>query len=175
MSQIRTNSLVPAGGIPAGASGGGIIQIVSTTKVDAASTTSSTYSDITGLSLNITPRSTSNKVLVIFHTNHGHTGSSSTTAFRILRGGVDIAKGTYAGYGTGATSGGRISQADGGNASQWSMTHLDSPATTSATTYKIQWATQGSTAYLNRAGDSSASGLDRVTSVSSITLMEVSG
>jgi len=39
MSQVRTNSIVPAGGIPGGASGGGIIQCVSTTKTDIFSST----------------------------------------------------------------------------------------------------------------------------------------
>ena len=65
MSQLRTNSIVPVGGIPAGASGGGIIQVVQTVKTDDASTTSNSYTDITGLSVTITPRSTSNKILII--------------------------------------------------------------------------------------------------------------
>ena len=40
MSQIKVDSIVPSGGLPAGSSGGGIIQIVSATKTDAFSSTS---------------------------------------------------------------------------------------------------------------------------------------
>ena len=46
MSQLKVNSIVPAGGLPSGANGG-IIQVVSTTKTDAFSTTSSSFTDIT--------------------------------------------------------------------------------------------------------------------------------
>ena len=151
MSQLRTNSIVPVGGIPAGASGGGIIQIVQTVKTNDASTTSNSYTDITGLSVTITPRSTSNKILIMMNVNIGHS-TNATTGFRIIRGAsTDIASGTYAGSGySAATVGGRISVSDDGNLFAFSMQYLDSPATTSATTYKIQWKTSGGTIYINR-------------------------
>jgi hypothetical protein len=73
MSQLRTNSIVPVGGIPAGASGGGIIQVVDASTSTATSTTSTIPFDSTIpqstegtelLTVSITPRSTSNKLII---------------------------------------------------------------------------------------------------------------
>ena len=75
MSELRTNRIVPRDGLPAGASGG-IIQVKSTTKTDTFSTTSSSYTDITGLSVSITPTRSDSKIL-IFVTVHG-VGNAST-------------------------------------------------------------------------------------------------
>ena len=65
MSQIKVNSIVPASGLPAGASGGGIIQCVSTTKTDTTTQSSTSFTDIPGLSVSITPSSNSSKILVV--------------------------------------------------------------------------------------------------------------
>jgi hypothetical protein len=61
MSQLRTNSIVPVGGIPAGASGGGIIQVVQTQYTSSFDTSSSTFVDVTNFTATITPRSTVTK------------------------------------------------------------------------------------------------------------------
>ena len=54
MSQIKVNSIIPAGGLPAG-SNGGIIQVKQTVKTDTfSSTTTGSDVDITGLSVSIT-------------------------------------------------------------------------------------------------------------------------
>ena len=76
MSQIKVNSIVPAGGLPSGATAGGIIQVVQTVKTDDFSTAVSTgnYNAITGLSCTITPSTNSSKILlhaVIVGTNSG--------------------------------------------------------------------------------------------------------
>ena len=65
MSQIRTDSIVPSGGVPSGADGGGIIQVVQAVKTDTffANGNGGTQA-VTGLSASITPRKTSNKILV---------------------------------------------------------------------------------------------------------------
>ena len=62
MSQIKVDSIVPSGGLPSGSSGG-IVQIKSVTKTDTFSATSNSYTDVTDLTLSITPQSTSNKIL----------------------------------------------------------------------------------------------------------------
>lgn len=55
-----------------------------------------------------------------------------------------------------------------------SAEYLDSPSTTSATTYKIQYRVAGGTSYLNRAvADTDASYAPRT--VSTITVMEIAG
>ena len=67
MSQIKVNSIIPVGGVPTGG-GGGITQIVETVKTDTTSqslTGSGNFFDISGMSVSITPTSTSSKVFVM--------------------------------------------------------------------------------------------------------------
>ena len=70
MSQLKVNSIVPVGGLPSGANGG-IIQVVSATKTDTASFSSTSFQSISGLSVTITPSSNSNKILICSHINFG--------------------------------------------------------------------------------------------------------
>ena len=51
MSQLKVNSIIPAGGLVSG-SNGGIIQVVQTVKTDTFSKQSTAFADITGLSAN---------------------------------------------------------------------------------------------------------------------------
>ena len=67
MSQLKVNSIVPAGGLLSG-SNGGIIQVKQTIKKDVftfTQTVANGYTDLTGLSVTITPSSSSNKILVV--------------------------------------------------------------------------------------------------------------
>ena len=104
MSQIKVNSIVPAGGLPSG-SNGGIIQVKQTVKTDTMSTsgTGGAYQDITGLSVTITPSSNANKILVIpsilMAADSGH-----RHGYRILRGSTVICVGDDAGSRNPATS-----------------------------------------------------------------------
>ena len=99
MSQIKVNSIVPVGGLPSGANGG-IIQTIQTAKTDTFSTTSSTFTDVTGLSATITPSSNSNKVLVKVSLGFV-SGYSSNSAvyphFVLVRGSTEIGKGDASG------------------------------------------------------------------------------
>ena len=179
MSQIRTNSIVPAGGIPAGANGGGIIQVVSTTFTSTFSwTTKGSWVDMTGISASITPRSSSNKILVYVMLSTGDGGNNYERVYRVSRAGSPIVQGTtfanqmvQAAFATGM----------GAFASNQVIVtipyiFLDSPASTSALTYQLQgWASTSSvtTSYINQPyvpqSASSASG------ISTMLLMEVSG
>jgi len=159
MSQVRTNSLVPAAGIPAGANGGGIIQITQTVQSSTTSTTSSSFTDISGMSVSITPKSTSNKVFVLV--NIAGATSGGITEFRLLRGGTDIAR-------LGATF---YNNGDPNNILNGDLHFLDSPATTSSTTYKMQFRNfDSNTTFVNRNTNNSTTATN-----SSITVMEVSG
>ena len=178
MSQLKVNSIVPAGGLPSGANGG-IIQVVSTTKTDAFSTTSSSFTDITGFSATITPSSNSNKILVIVTLNGFGTASDSSDfggMMVLVRGSTQIAIGDAAGSRSRASIGlPSRSGAQGLLQQSGSISHLDSPATTSATTYKVQARhTQGSEVRLNMNIHDSSDNANRVRSASCITLLEVS-
>ena len=63
MSELRTNRIVPRDGLPSGSSGG-IIQIRSTTKTDPFTTASTSFTDVTGLSVSITPTRADSKIFV---------------------------------------------------------------------------------------------------------------
>jgi len=174
MSQLQTNSIVPVGGIPAGASGGGIIQIVSTTKTDTFTTSSTSFTDVTGMSVSITPRSSSNKILVSL--NLCFIGNNSTNAYvSLVRGATTIAVGDAAGSRVRFTLSDYQGSAASNQSPVGSIVFLDSPSTTSATTYKVQMRTQGAgTVFVNRSptdSDSAAAGRG----ISIITVMEVSG
>ena len=171
MSQLKVNSIVPAGGLPSGASGG-IIQIVSTTKTNTFTTTSSSMTDITGLSVAITPSSASSKILVLTHCT-GNGDGSTRVNFRIMRGSTAICIGD-ANELRPRTFGGIFAPNNDNTTETISAVHLDSPATTSATTYKIQCCNEaGLTAYVNRS-DSYTNHATHNTGTSSITVMEVS-
>lgn len=175
MSQLRTNSIVPLDGLPAGASGGGIIQVVSTTKTDtfSSATSSSAFIDVTGLSVNITPRSTSNKIL-IYSTVH-ITGASAADRFgiRLVRDSTAIAIADAASNRVRASAS-TINDSTS-ELHNLNIMHLDSPSTTSATTYKIQCTNESNrNVYINiSSADQDSNTVFRT--VSSITAMEVSG
>lgn len=144
MSQLKVNSIVPAGGLPSG-SNGGIIQTVQTVKTNVQSTTSSSMIDISGMSVTITPSSNSNKVLIQVALNYGG-DSNMYGAINLLRGSTVVTKGdedfstqTECTFGIGGdNSNFQYKMASA------SYCFLDSPATTSATTYKLQMQATGS-------------------------------
>lgn len=152
---------------------GAVLQVLQTVKTDTASTQSTTFVDTPGMSVIITPTSTSSKVLVMVTMN----GSSAQHgSVRLVRGSTNIALG------------------DAGNGSQtramfqeaatyvWThmnngMIFLDSPDTTSATTYKLQWAVPWSASYywyINR-GNSDDTNSYSGRTLSTITVMEIAG
>jgi len=122
----------PVWATPAGG-GGKVLQVVSNTYSTQFTTTSSSYVD-SGLSATITPTASTSKILVLMTNNFGvtRTGDDSYFAFQVLRGSTTIFQGN-ANEGT-AESGSTPTR------QYWTTdtaTYLDSPATTSATTYKV--------------------------------------
>ena len=156
---------------------GKILQVISTTKTDSFTTTSTSYTDITGLSASITPSSSSSKVYVIVHVN-----SAATTryaSFRLVRGSTNIAIGTDI---TGSQE--AVTFTAGSNTSNsydnlilrnQSMAILDTPSTTSATTYKLQGRINYGTGdlYVNRQPYTDTTSTYVVRAASTITLYEV--
>lgn len=157
-------------------SGAGIVlQVVSTTKTDTftLATGSTTFTDVTGLSASITPSSASNKVLVFFSINVSNDGASILQS-RLMRDSTAIAIGDTRGSRQRATIGNYNGVGNSAHIQTMAQSFLDSPSTTSATTYKIQIATETASMYVNRnSRDANAS--YEGTYISSITLMEVKG
>jgi len=152
---------------------GGILQVVSTTKTDTFSMASATFADVTGLSVSITPRSTSSKILVSYDVQTGGPGySTGQSMLRLLRDSTPIAIGDSAGSRILATTGATNGQ-NGSNDTN-SAHYLDSPATVSTLTYKIQIRQSVGTGYVNRSSlDSDNIYYGRT--VSTITAIEVAG
>jgi hypothetical protein len=151
--------------------GGTILQVVQGTTTTSVVVSSTTYTDTT-LTASITPSSASSKILILVH-QPAYWGRSSTSAaggVRLLRGSTTIYNPTDSGSGpfehlvtlsgSGATS--------TNLASAFSLSFLDSPNTTDATTYKTQGRPFSSTsgAYVE---------FQTSTSTSSIILMEIAG
>jgi hypothetical protein len=180
MSQLRTNSIVPVGGIPAGASGGGIIQIVQTVKTDTFSVTGATLTDVTGFAATITPRSANNKILVLIDVKIGSYPDYGAQQ-RITRNGTAIYIGDTAGNRPRLSNWTTTHIVASGPTYGYSMvsqiiSYLDSPASTSALTYKLQLASYSTNiAYVNRTYQWQNSSEYDGAVPSSITLMEISG
>ena len=152
---------------------GMITQVVQTIKSDTTSLSStSTFTDISGMSVAITPSSSSNKILVQFNVNISNL-SNGHVDVRLLRGSTAIAVGD-ASSSRARVSISKESAAHGNGMEERTMMFLDSPATTSATTYKLQWKTGGVDAVLNRSKDDSDDS-SHPRGVSTITAMEVAG
>ena len=135
--------------------GGKVLQVVHNSS-SGGSTSSTSFVDM-GLSATITPSSTSNKVLVMAN-GIIRTAAVLRAGFSIVRGATDIQSATeYV-----------ITPSTLQNNS-WYITQLDSPSTTSATTYKIQFSCKtGGTIYTNDASTV-------VGNINHIVLMEIAG
>ena len=165
-----SGTVITTGNIPTGQ----IIQVVSTTKTDTfSSTTTNAFTDITGLSVSITPSSSSNTILVMASVQGINTASNAY--FRLVRGSTAIGVGTTAGSRSSVSSQNIFTSANTANGMLGSsFQFLDSPSTTSSTTYKIQFITDVATTYINRTS-SDGDFLYVGRSQSTITVMEIKG
>lgn len=157
---------------------GSIVQVLSKTDTSAyaSGVSATTWYTWPGsrLALTITPKFNTSKVLIIVNVALGN--ASNDAAFRITRGGSPISIGDAAGSrprATGIT--GMLYAADTNHTNRMVTTSfLDSPATTSATTYNVDYMSEGTTMYLNRvASYPDANTTYAATVTSTITLMEV--
>ena len=154
---------------------GNIIQVVSTTKTDVfSSSTVDTFVDITGLSVAITPSATSSKILILYDIQMSGTELMHIQLFRastaIKIGDSDSANRTE------CTVGGIFQASNNDKVVVAAGTFLDSPSTTSATTYKLQGRvhSSGKVFKVNApVNDANAAYTGR--GASTITVMEVAG
>jgi len=150
--------------------GGKVLQVVSVTKVDAFTTTSTSFTDVTGLSASITPFATSSRILVLSKT--AITPRSNAVGYvQLLRGATVIGGGTAGGDRTSAMSSlySNTTTATGDLVGNF----VDSPNSVASQTYKIQTRVNTGTLAINTTADDTDSPNSARTS-STITLMEIS-
>ena len=140
---------------------GKIGQVISASTTTQSASSSSTFADVTNLSVAITPSASSSKVLItVFCNGVGKETNNAYMGLRLLRGSTDIALIDH------------LVGLNGGTASNYIGTsgimYLDSPSTTSATTYKMQFNSEANnaTVYINRPNGANVA-------TSTITVMEV--
>jgi hypothetical protein len=159
--QVNSGATAPEWATPAGG-GGKVLQVVQGTLTAYVSTNSTSYAT-TGLTQSITPSSATSKVLVMVNLSSAvkNSGNAATALqVKLLRGATEI---SFAGDNIGHTA-----VNDKNNFGSVAFTYLDTPSTTSATTYVVHFAskTSGQEVGIN---DYSASN----TAVSSIVLLEI--
>ena len=134
-----------------------VVQVVNSSSSTDTSVTANTYTDI-GLSASITPSSTNNKILILVHvTTMAKFGGDTSLSAQLLRDSTSV----IVFEGLAGDSGGTGSNASGGTGT----TFLDSPATTSSLTYKVQ--------IKNNVGAGTVRVHQSNASTSTITLMEI--
>ena len=139
-------------GFPAGS----VLQVVNATYATAVTNATVTYAD-TGLTASITPTSATSKILVIVSQNGVYKSTSDTSAnLKLVKNSTDLS--VFCRYGAASGSTAFIGAASA------STNYLDTPATTSATTYKTQIASDSGTSLV---------GCQVGSAVSTITLMEI--
>ena len=154
---------VPAWTTPAG--GGKVLQVVQQVLTTNATAASTSFTD-SGLTLSITPSSSSSKVLVFASVQFGYYRGNNAAggSLNIMRGATQVLE----------TNGMRVyvnnnANNAAANSAMQSLVYLDSPATTSSTTYKIQMKSESTaqSAFCEINGD------DYGTATSTLTLMEI--
>jgi len=140
-------------GTATGFGGGKLLQTIMVEKTDTTSHSSgSTRTDISGITVNITPSATSSKILIMSTLNFCGRNGEYSFALYLMRGSTDLAIGDASSSRTRATIGGLSDSDNGYDMRPWHYTYLDSPNTTSQVTYKWQWEDtyHNQTLYLNR-------------------------
>jgi hypothetical protein len=160
-SSVQNTSAIVSGYVPyANLPAGSVLQVVNATYSTSTSNSTSTYAD-TGLTATITPKFATSKILVLVNqssVSRGTGNNSSQLYLQLVRNSTSIsvllAGWSYTGYSAYFPS------------TSASSCYLDSPATTSATTYKTQFQNGANAAYVT---------VQEAGGASTITLMEIAG
>ena len=161
---------------------GKILQVVSTAKTDSfsvGSIASGAFSAVTGLTVSITPSSTSSKILVFVSVSGAHSAGFGFVSFRLMRDSTAVGIADTAGDRSRATGSQTPAFAsDNLGIANADKVFLDSPNTTSSITYGVELhnstGSGGVTLFVNRSS-SDVDGVARVRTISTITAMEVAG
>ena len=155
---IANASLGAVTALPGAIATGKVLQVVYGSTTTEKVVSSATFVD-TGLSASITPSATSSKVLVICEiASCGKASSNTRVVLKLLKGSSDLI--------TFAQEVGETQNTNANKVGNSGTSYLDSPNTTSSTTYKVQMNSGAGTSY-GQTGGSAA--------VSTMTLMEIAG
>ena len=163
MSQLNVNTIgartgttvsLASGHTAVGFGGGKVLQYVIATNSFVQATTSTSFADITNLTADITPSATTSKVHIIFSDNFWINRSSTALGgtYIINKGGSDITATEQAVQ--------LIVDGNSGNKSLYLTHHfeyIDSPSTTSSTTYKVRFKANSGTTFYSQNGNKTAS------------------
>ena len=159
LTKINNNTLSAVTTLPSAIATGKVLQIVVASQTNAVTSTNTSYADITGLSVTLTPSSSSNKLYIMYNMQVSNSATSANDSLQIVRGSTAIIS---------PSNYWRLQ--NNTFMAQLSGNFLDSPSTTSSTTVKAQWRAESGTITLNRRGDNGT-----VRSVSTIAVMEIAG
>ena len=155
---VANASLGAVTSLPAAITTGKVLQVVYGSTTTEKVVSSATFVD-SGLSASITPSATSSKILVICEISSvGKANSNTYVELKLLRDTTDLITFTKESGADGGTGTNKV-----GNSG---ASYLDSPNTTSSTTYKCQMNSGSASSY----GQTGGSG-----GVSTMTLMEIAG
>ena len=145
LTKINNNTLSAVTTLPSAIATGKVLQVVSVAKTDTFTTTSTSKTDITGMTVNITPSSTSSKIFITASINYG--GNDYNFFCDLLRGSTAL--------NVPASGNNPCTIALSGKTGSYQIyngviSYLDSPNSTSQLTYKLQVSVQsGGTFRLN--------------------------
>lgn len=153
---------------------GKVLQVVQAVKTDAVAMGTSDWTDIPGLTLNITPSSTSSRVFLSCFIGSVSAGGNGIV-LRMVRNGTAIGVGDSSGSRDRVTIRGMREGDTNHNRFSPSFQFVDSPSSTSAVTYKIQVKNEGNgTVFINRAQtDTDISNAYGGRSIASLILTEI--
>jgi hypothetical protein len=173
MSTLRADTIANV----AGTENKGILQVQSTCKLDTFTTTSSSFTDVTGLTVSITPRATSSKILILTAFSLVNSASSYSAA-RLMRDSTVISLGNA---NSSNVQGsilyyGNVSYEGTYEVNGSSIVHVDSPSSTSAIAYHIEVCSNASsgTTTVGMRGDN-PSDVSGLRAASNIIVMEIQG
>lgn len=169
-SKLTGTQVIPKATLPTGS----VLQVVSTTKTDTFTTTSTSFTTVTGLTANITPTSSSSRILIVVSVTGSQEVGTNDAYIGLFRDSTQIALGDAAGSRTRYSF--LLNSSNAGWSTTGSVNFFDSPATTSAITYSVRARVPNSgTLYINRGNTDADSGVGAGRTVSSITVMEIAG
>ena len=112
---------------------GSVIQTVEAQSSSTTTTPNTSFADVNGTSISITPSSTSSKILIMWNCGGMSNSSNNSIKFKVFRNSTEVRVIERYGYSNAAV---------GFESVPIAIQYLDSPATNSSVTYKLQCATE---------------------------------